>query len=166
MFRSSDPGRSNFHFIATFNFMTFYLRFDLKVKYVKCIPQTNSYSSTIVIGFIPANFSCLKAWPSNLKVKVMTYIHTLTYISHGEMWYSKVHESNPLQPIRNELEAKIVNLTQRNPIMCSLWTLSQLQNHRQHPCIVPEGQLPWKQASTDNTSWVRSQNSQIKKKMS
>ena len=40
----------------------------------------------------------------------MTYIHALTYMSHREMYYSNVHKSRPLQPIHNELEAKIVNL--------------------------------------------------------
>ena len=40
----------------------------------------------------------------------MTYIHAFTYMSHREIVYSNVHENKPLQPIHNELEAKIVKL--------------------------------------------------------
>ena len=36
-FHSSDPARPYFHVIATSGFMTFDLRVDLKVKYLKCI---------------------------------------------------------------------------------------------------------------------------------
>ena len=40
----------------------------------------------------------------------VAYIHALTYMSHLEMLYTKVHESKPLQSI-HELEAKAVNLS-------------------------------------------------------